>query len=55
MGRSMPSPPNSDQRGSSEPDDAPMYELIELFYFAYRDFVNEPDDALATLGKPASQ
>jgi DNA-binding MarR family transcriptional regulator len=50
MERSMPSPANSDQRGASEPDDAPMYDLIELFYFAYRDFVGDADRLLEAYG-----
>jgi len=29
---------------------APMYDLIELMFFAYRDFVGDADDLLATLG-----
>jgi len=29
---------------------APMFELIELMYFAYRDFVGDADQLLATLG-----
>jgi len=27
--------------------DRPLYELIELLFFAYRDFVSDPDDVLA--------
>ena len=27
----------------------PMWDIIELLFFAYRDFVNEPDDVLAKL------
>ncbi|TCT03245.1 MarR family winged helix-turn-helix transcriptional regulator [Aquabacter spiritensis] len=30
--------------------DAPLVELIELFFFAYRDFVADPDEILAPLG-----
>jgi DNA-binding MarR family transcriptional regulator len=29
---------------------APMFELIELMFFAYRDFAGDADDLLATLG-----
>ena len=29
-------------------DAAPMYDLIELFFFAYRDFVGDADDVLVT-------
>jgi DNA-binding MarR family transcriptional regulator len=31
-------------------DDAPMYELIELFFFAYRDFVGDADRLLEAYG-----
>ena len=30
--------------------DAPMYDLIELFYFAYRDFVGDADRLLEAFG-----
>ncbi|MGC2223776.1 MAG: MarR family transcriptional regulator, partial [Methylocella sp.] len=30
--------------------DAPMFELIELMFFAYRDFVGDADHLLARLG-----
>lgn len=32
------------------PDDDPDYDLIELFFFAYRDFVGDPDRILAEYG-----
>jgi DNA-binding MarR family transcriptional regulator len=36
---------------SPGPDpDAPMYDLIELFYFAYRDFVGDADRLLEAFG-----
>src|SRR5215203_6593019 len=28
----------------------PLWDIIELLFFAYRDFVDEPDDVLAKLG-----
>ncbi len=34
----------------AESDTAPMYELIELFYFAYRDFVGDADRLLEAFG-----
>jgi DNA-binding MarR family transcriptional regulator len=43
-------------RATGEPEDrradvsAPPYDLIELFFFAYRDFVGGPDLVLADLG-----
>lgn len=37
--RPIPSP-------ALEDDGAPLFELIELFFFAYRDFVSEPDRVL---------
>ena len=30
--------------------DEPMWDLIELLFFAYRDFVSDPDEALARFG-----
>ena len=30
--------------------DEPIWDVIELLFFAYRDFVGDPDDALAKLG-----
>ena len=37
--------------GRSAPSDtAPMYDLIELFYFAYRDFVGDADRILEVFG-----
>ena len=35
---------------ASDPDEAPVYELIELLFFAYRDFVGDPDRILGELG-----
>jgi DNA-binding MarR family transcriptional regulator len=35
--------------GSSEPGE-PLWDLIELLFFAYRDFVNDPDGVLAAYG-----
>ncbi|MGH6812138.1 MAG: MarR family winged helix-turn-helix transcriptional regulator [Methylocella sp.] len=35
--------------GAAEPD-APMFELIELMFFAYRDFAGDADHLLAALG-----
>ena len=46
----MSPPAISGQPGASEPDDAPMYDLIELFYFAYRDFVGDADRLLEAYG-----
>jgi DNA-binding MarR family transcriptional regulator len=40
-------PPSSNQ---TEPQDALIWDLIELLFFAYRDFVGDPDEALAKLG-----
>ena len=31
-------------------DEVPAYDLIELFFFAYRDFVSDPDRILAEYG-----
>jgi DNA-binding MarR family transcriptional regulator len=37
-----------DRRAGELQDSAPDYELIELLFFGYRDFVGEPDQALAS-------
>jgi DNA-binding MarR family transcriptional regulator len=37
-------PPSAVERGSR---DEPVWDIIELLFFAYRDFVSDPDDALA--------
>ena len=42
---SRPAPAPAPRRG-----DEPMYELIELLFFAYRDFVGDPDEVLSKLG-----
>jgi DNA-binding MarR family transcriptional regulator len=39
----------SDPRAAGD-DAAPMYDLIELFFFAYRDFVGDADRMLETYG-----
>ena len=42
-----------DGRSPSGPggtDTSPMYDLIELFFFAYRDFVGDPDRKLESIG-----
>ena len=31
-------------------EDVPLVDLIELFFFAYRDFVGDPDEILAPIG-----
>ncbi len=36
--------------GPVPPAERPAYELIELFFFAYRDFVGDPDRILGELG-----
>ena len=38
--------------GSERPlrADDPMWDVIELLFFAYRDFIGDPDDALAKFG-----
>ena len=33
-----------------EPDSEPIWDVIELLFFAYRDFVSDPDDVLAKFG-----
>lgn len=34
----------------SRPEDTPLYDLIELLFFAYRDFVGDPDRILERYG-----
>ncbi len=34
----------------TEPAGEPIWDLIELLFFAYRDFVSDPDDVLANFG-----
>jgi DNA-binding MarR family transcriptional regulator len=42
------------RRPAADPDSRaaaePLWDLIELLFFAYRDFVGDPDDALARFG-----
>lgn len=37
-------------RSSGAEPEAPLVDLIELFFFAYRDFVGDPDQILAPIG-----
>jgi DNA-binding MarR family transcriptional regulator len=41
-----PAPADAEDRTGAEP----VWDLIELLFFAYRDFVGDPDDALAKFG-----
>jgi len=41
-----PAPADADAKQTGEPS----WDLIELLFFAYRDFVGDPDDVLATFG-----
>lgn len=36
--------------GQADPTAEPSWDLIELLFFAYRDFVGDPDEVLAKLG-----
>jgi len=36
----------SKRNGGEEPEPSPMYDIIELFFFAYRDFVGDADRLL---------
>jgi DNA-binding MarR family transcriptional regulator len=36
--------------GPASPSSEPTWDLIELLFFAYRDFVSDPDDVLAKFG-----
>src|SRR5271154_6371354 len=46
----MPDAPKADSTAYSRRGDEPMYELIELFFFAYRDFVSDADRLLEAYG-----
>jgi hypothetical protein len=39
-----------EQPGEATLTERPAYDLIELFFFAYRDFVSDPDRILADYG-----
>ena len=45
----MKSRPARSAGGEPASGDQPMWDLIELLFFAYRDFVSDPDDVLAKL------
>jgi DNA-binding MarR family transcriptional regulator len=45
-----PDAAKADPTPRSRPDEGPMYELIELFFFAYRDFVGDADRVLEAYG-----
>ena len=42
-----PRPPAEQRRGRAA---EPIWDIIELLFFAYRDFVGDPDDVLAKFG-----
>jgi len=51
MSATMPSTAmKADSMARVRADDEPMYELIELFFFAYRDFVGDADRLLEAYG-----
>lgn len=45
-----PSEPGADAPKTRGADATPMYDMIELFYFAYRDFVGDADRLLEAYG-----
>src|SRR3954454_20731500 len=51
-GGSVPQPLRAHYEARSEeaPEERPAYDLIELLFFAYRDFVGDPDRILAQYG-----
>ena len=56
MGSSMSSRTRADPAAHSRRGDEPMYELIQLFFFAYRDFVGDADrllEAMSLAGPPS--
>jgi DNA-binding MarR family transcriptional regulator len=42
--------PPADENAESAPSGEPVWDLIELLFFAYRDFVADPDEVLRKLG-----
>jgi DNA-binding MarR family transcriptional regulator len=44
---SLDGPASAAAPGRAAPEMATVWDIIELLFFAYRDFVSEPDDALA--------
>ena len=38
------------RRPTQDPDAEPIWDVIELLFFAYRDFVGDPDEVLAKFG-----
>jgi DNA-binding MarR family transcriptional regulator len=42
--------PGVQEAGPVRPDGEPVWDLIELLFFAYRDFVGDADEALAKFG-----
>lgn len=47
---SAPDAPDTGEVAPAPASDPPRYDLIELLFFAYRDFVGEPDRILAEYG-----
>ncbi|WP_408093259.1 MarR family winged helix-turn-helix transcriptional regulator [Rhodoplanes sp. SY1] len=48
--RATPPRPLGMDAGTAAAPDLPIWDVIELLYFAYRDFVADPDSVLATFG-----
>src|SRR5260221_12678386 len=46
----LPGRPAQGAAGSRPQSHEPIWDLIELLFFAYRDFVSDPDDVLAKFG-----
>jgi DNA-binding MarR family transcriptional regulator len=42
--------PPADETSNAAPSGEPVWDLIELLFFAYRDFVADPDEVLGKLG-----
>lgn len=42
--------PTRDDSAPAAPEDKQLYDIIELLFFAYRDFVSDPDAILAEFG-----
>jgi DNA-binding MarR family transcriptional regulator len=50
LGADLPRPPSALEGQRADADEARLVALVELLFFAYRDFVADPDQVLAELG-----
>ena len=50
MGAKTAETPLTERPGTAAPAAEPVWDIIELLFFAYRDFVGDPDEVLSKLG-----